>query len=59
LISIIDFSGAVITTTPSNPSWNQDALDRTHKFLKIEPLFQISHFAETLYRTPTEILLAA
>ena len=40
-----DFSGVVITNTPSNPSWNQDALDRTHKFLKINfnvPILRIS-----------------
>ena len=45
------FSGVVITITPSNPSWNQDALDRTHILLKIKFNVPDAAFRLIHYRT--------
>jgi len=40
----------VITITPLDLVWNQDALDRTHILLKINQRFLVLHFADTNLR---------
>ena len=46
----------VITITPEDLVWNQDALDRTHILLKIKSMFQITHFAYIHYKTLKKII---
>ncbi len=57
LNSSFGLSGVVITITPSDLVWNQDALDRTHILLKIKP--DIPGIAFRLYQStehPVKIL---